>query len=127
MSLQFFSTVLNVQDIKRARDFWSAALGFKVRNENWDWVLLEDPHKEWARLGLQLTDKPKKELNRLHFDLVSEDAPAEVERLKTLGATIIPWEFYAPDSDFLVLTDPEGNEFCVVGKDLDPYRKESGS
>ena len=122
MALQFTSTVLNVQDIKRARDFWSAALGFKVRNENWDWVSLEDPNKEWARLSLQLTDKPKTELNRLHFDLVADDPPAEVERLKSLGATIIPWAFYEPDSDFLVMTDPEGNEFCVIGDNLEQFR-----
>lgn len=122
MSLKFFSTVLNVQDIKRARDFWSAALGFRVHHENWDWVLLEDPNQEWARLGLQLTDKPKTELNRLHFDLVADDAPAEVERLKSIGATILPWEFYEPDSDFLVLTDPEGNEFCVIGENLEQFR-----
>jgi len=122
MGLQFFSTVLNVQDIKGARDFWSAALGFKVRNESADWVLLEDPGKDWARLGLQLTDKPKTELNRLHFDLVAEDAPAEVERLQKLGATIKPWEFYELNSDFLVMTDLEGNEFCVVGENLEPFR-----
>ena len=122
MSLQFFSTVLNVTDMKRARDFWSAALGFKVRNENWDWVLLEDPNKDWARLGLQLTDKPKTDLNRIHFDLVAEDPPAEVERLKSIGATIIPWGFYEPDSDFLVMTDPDGNEFCVIGENLEQFR-----
>lgn len=122
MALQFYSTVLNVQDLKRARDFWSAALGFKVRNENSDWVTLEDPNKEWARLALQLTDKPKTELNRLHFDLVADDAPAEVERLKSIGAIIIPWAFYEPDSDFLVMTDLEGNEFCVIGENLEQFR-----
>ena len=122
MALQFYSTVLNVQDLKRARDFWSAALGFKVRHENSDWVTLEAPNKEWARLALQLTDKPKTELNRLHFDLVADDAPAEVARLKSIGGIIIPWAFYEPDSDFLVMTDPEGNEFCVVGENLEQFR-----
>lgn len=122
MALQFYSTVLNVQDLKRARDFWSAALNFKVRNENQDWITLEDPDKEWARLALQLTDKPKTTLNRLHFDLVADDPPAEVERLKSLGAIIIPWAFYEPDSDFLVMTDPEGNEFCVIGSNLEQFR-----
>jgi predicted enzyme related to lactoylglutathione lyase len=122
MALQFYSTVLNVQDLKRARDFWSAALGFKVRNENSDWITLEDPNKEWARLALQLTDKPKTALNRLHFDLVADDAPAEVERLKSIGAIIIPWPFYEPDSDFLVMTDLEGNEFCVIGENLEQFR-----
>lgn len=125
MALKFYSTVLNVRDLQKSKTFWMAALGFKVRYENWDWVSLEDPDKEWAHLSLQLTNKPKTELNRLHFDLQADDAPAEVERLKALGATIKPAE-YGPDPDYLVMPDPEDNEFCVVGDGLDDYRKEFG-
>jgi predicted enzyme related to lactoylglutathione lyase len=124
MSLYLDSVVINVQDLENSKNFWQKALSFEVKHENKDWITLGEPEKDWAKLALQLTDKPKKELNRLHLDLKADDAPAEVERLKTLGATIIPWEHYEPDSDFLVMTDPEGNEFCVVGENLDSYRKE---
>ena len=125
MGLEYYSTVLNVQDLERSKNFWKEALGFVVKQDNPDWVSLRHPDKEWHLLALQLTDKPKVGLNRYHFDLVAEDGPAEVERLKGLGATIIPWEFYEPDSDFLVMADPEGNEFCVCTRDgqaLEPYR-----
>jgi len=125
MGLQYYSTVLNVQDLQKSKKFWTEALGFVVKNENYDWISLRHPDKEWHVLSLQLTDKPKVGLNRYHFDLVAEDGPAEVERLKGLGATIVPWQFYESDSDFLVMADPEGNEFCVVAEDasgLEKYR-----
>jgi catechol 2,3-dioxygenase-like lactoylglutathione lyase family enzyme len=120
MSLYLDSVVINVQDLENSKNFWKKALGFEVKHENVDWVTLGEPKKEWAKLALQLTDKPKKELNRLHLDLKANDGAAEVERLKSLGATVIPWQ-YEPDSDFVVMTDPEGNEFCVVGPNLEKY------
>lgn len=126
MALEYYSTVLNVQDIKKARDFWKEALGFVVKRDGDDWVSLQHPTKEWHVLSLQLTDKPKVGLNRYHFDLFADDAPAEIERLKGLGASIVPWEFYDSDSDFVVMADPEGNEFCVCtrqeDKRLEAYR-----
>lgn len=86
MGLQFYSTVLNVQDLEKSKNFWKEALGFVVKHENYDWVSLRHPDKEWHVLSLQLTDKPKHGLNRYHFDLVADDAGVEVERLKGLGS-----------------------------------------
>lgn len=47
--------------------------------------------------------------NRVHLDLSAEDADAEVERLVALGATVA-----GSYADWVTLTDPEGNEFCVM-------------
>jgi hypothetical protein len=51
--------------------------------------------------------------NRLHFDLRPSDQSAEVERLTTLGATRVDIGQGAL-STWVVLADPEGNEFCVL-------------
>jgi predicted enzyme related to lactoylglutathione lyase len=54
--------------------------------------------------------------NRLHFDLrpVDRSREAEVARLVQLGATEVA-DFRRPDgSGWITLTDPEGNEFCVL-------------
>ncbi|MGW5743849.1 VOC family protein [Amycolatopsis sp. NPDC003861] len=51
--------------------------------------------------------------NRLHLDLapVEGDQRAEVERLVMLGAKVLD---DPPDDPWIVLADPEGNEFCVL-------------
>ena len=51
--------------------------------------------------------------NRLHIDLDPDDRDAEVERLLTLGATRADVGQGA-DATWVVLADPEGNEFCVL-------------
>ena len=51
---------------------------------------------------------------RIHLDLYADDQPAEVERLKGLGATEVHWDKRPADADYVILADPEGNRFCVI-------------
>ena len=51
--------------------------------------------------------------NRLHIDLSPDDRDAEVERLLGLGATRVDIG-QGDDVSWVVLADPEGNEFCVL-------------
>ena len=51
--------------------------------------------------------------NRVHLDLSSTDEESEASRLAALGATRLR-RSEDPDDVFVVLADPEGNEFCVV-------------
>ena len=50
--------------------------------------------------------------NRVHFDLRPDDQQAEVQRLEGLGARRI--EIGQTDVTWVVMADPEGNEFCVL-------------
>jgi hypothetical protein len=52
---------------------------------------------------------------RIHLDLYAEDQAGEVRRLIALGATEVHWDRRPPDADYVILADPEGNRFCVVG------------
>ena len=120
MSLTIGSIVINVADVPRAAAFWTAALGYVVRGRGdasvapgTDWVVLTDPRRPWANLSLNLAPSPKPERNRLHLDLYTQEQAAEVTRLEALGATRLPHN-YDPEDDFVVLADPDGNEFCVV-------------
>ncbi len=49
------------------------------------------------------------------MDLFCDNQESEVERLIKLGAEKTPWR-YPEDADYVVLTDPDGNSFCVVQK-----------
>jgi hypothetical protein len=51
----------------------------------------------------------------MHLDLYSDDQAGEVKRLVGLGAMIVRHNRH-PDDDYVVMTDPEGNEFCVVAR-----------
>lgn len=98
--------------------FWSQVVGREVDergNEHvasiglWD----EDPGGQLALLFLRVPEA-KTAKNRVHIDLGCDDRSAEVARLVGLGAA------HVEDHDewgisWSVLTDPEGNEFCVAG------------
>ena len=51
----------------------------------------------------------------MHLDLYSNDQAAQVQRLVGLGARIVRHDRDSQD-DYVVMTDPEGNEFCVCAK-----------
>ncbi|MBI4943398.1 MAG: VOC family protein [Actinobacteria bacterium] len=72
-------------------------------------VLVEAPGVR-PRFFFQLVAEGKTVKNRVHLDLRCDSLSAEVERLTALGATIAG-EF----DGHLVLLDPEGNEFCLMG------------
>ncbi len=52
----------------------------------------------------------------MHLDLYSDDMDTQVARLVDLGAVYVR-RSRDEGGDFVVLTDPEGNEFCVCQKD----------
>ncbi len=114
MSLFLGSVVINVADLPRATRFWTAALDFVVRDGDDEFVVLTDPRRRWANVSLQLWDTPKDHVNRLHLDLYTDDQAGEVRRLEALGAARVDWRDYPPEPDFVVLADPDGNEFCVA-------------
>jgi hypothetical protein len=52
--------------------------------------------------------------NRLHVDFRPDDQDVEVDRLLALGATRV--DIGQGETSWVVLADPEGNEFCVLGE-----------
>ncbi|MGP8000200.1 MAG: VOC family protein [Streptosporangiaceae bacterium] len=112
------STVLGVTDVARAREFWTAALGYVPRDEPaGTWAVLVPADGVGAQLALMLSDTPAQDRPRVHLDLYATDQAAEVRRLTGLGAReVVDWPGYSEDADFVVLEDPDGNRFCVVDK-----------
>ena len=104
--------------------FWSEALG---------WPLVWDQDEETAiqspRGGPKITwggppVAPKTGKNRLHFDLAPPadgDQQAEVDRLVSLGATRV--DIGQGDVSWVVMADPDGNEFCVAPDEPEPHSR----
>lgn len=111
--------VLGVSDVERAREFWSAALGYGTRTDGlggWS-VLLTPADGSGALIALQQSESLPESHPRIHLDLhveSAEEQAAEVERLVALGARRVDWDGYPDDPDFVVLADPDGNIFCIV-------------
>lgn len=121
MSLYIGSIVFHVTDVPRAVAFWCSALGYVVRGTGKTsvapdevWAVLTDPRRRWANISLQVVSHPKAGSNRLHLDLYTQDREAEVARLEALGAVRMGPPFNQTLGDFVVLADPDGNEFCVI-------------
>ncbi len=139
-----FQVVFDAADPGALADFWSEALGFVRQDppagfsswEAWaagqdipasDWNkydALIDPDGSGRRVFFQKVPEPKTAKNRCHLDIRVADrgmAPeqamemieAEASRLVQLGAT--RGESYTElGSQWIVMQDPEGNEFCVT-------------
>jgi catechol 2,3-dioxygenase-like lactoylglutathione lyase family enzyme len=117
--LTFGVVALGVADVQRAAAFWSAALGYRLREDGYGgWArVLVPPGEAGTAIALQLSQSPPQARPRLHFDLHAADASeqeAEATRLIALGARRADWDSYPEDPDFIVLEDPDGNRFCIV-------------
>ena len=106
--------VLDCADPDRLADFWSEAIGYTNIGSAGTYVLLVDEEKERPKLLLQRVDEPKAGKNRMHFDIETSHVDDEVRRLEALGARRIEDDAREEHgSRWVVMADPEGNEFCV--------------
>jgi len=96
-----------VDDIKTSKKFWTNALGIDSGDPNYEndeWVPLEI-QKGQPHIWLHKVNHP----SRVHIDIETDNIPAEVSRLKSLGATV-----FEEKEKFIVMEAPTGHRFCVV-------------
>jgi predicted enzyme related to lactoylglutathione lyase len=116
LSIQCFN--LDTTDPDRIASFWEAALGWRRTYETPHEVVLEPPAgspQDGVAPDLLFLRVPegKTVKNRWHPDLRPTDQAAEVARLEGLGATRIDVG-QGDDVTWVVMADPDGNEFCVL-------------
>jgi hypothetical protein len=126
MSIRWYTVVVDCADVAAQGHWWAEVLSWTVVYEAPGEVVIVPPHAltkgEQIPLaergpGLVFVTVPegKTVKNRLHIDLApgpDDDHEAEVERLVGLGATRA--DAGQTDVRWVVLADPEGNEFCVL-------------
>ena len=115
MAIRLGSTVINCADLELMTGFWSRALRLVPSSQaagDGFRVLRGDA----GRLSLQLAQTPVTARDQMHLDLYTDEQAAEVERLTGLGARFVRHN-QDPDDDYVVMADPEGNEFCVCAVD----------
>jgi predicted enzyme related to lactoylglutathione lyase len=112
MTLTFDEICIDAHDPKALGAWWSTVLGWPTHVDNDGDVVLEAPAgagPNWLFLAVP-DDKVVK--NRIHLDFRPDDQQAEVKRLIELGAS--PVDIGQGEQSWVVLADPEGNEFCIL-------------
>jgi hypothetical protein len=96
-------------------DFWAAALGWDVVEEDVHGISLASPAGGLPTLDICRVPEAKQIKNRLHLDLRADGTTfdAEADRLEALGAQRVDVG-QGPDVTWVVFADPEGNEFCLL-------------
>jgi len=105
--------VLDCADPDRLAEFWSAALAYDTRRLTEQYTMLVPTDGAAPRILLQKVPEPKTVKNRLHIDLDVSDIDAEAARVESLGATRVSDVMTMGPARWIVMNDPEGNEFCV--------------
>jgi predicted enzyme related to lactoylglutathione lyase len=113
MPSTFESLVVDAADPRALARFWSEVLAWPITAEDDEEVEVAPPDGHAATpLLFVLVPDDKGAKNRLHLDLRPDDQAAEVERIVALGARRV--DVGQGDVSWVVLADPEGNEFCVL-------------
>ena len=125
MASRLTDVIIDCRDPGRMTGFWKQALGCEEANRGDGWVSLRpagpDVSDERLRAGvhapavaLVAVPEATSVKNRVHVDLtpVDRSQPDEVVRLESLGASRV--DIGHRDTPWVVLADPEGNEFYVM-------------
>ena len=114
--VRYYQVVIDCADPRSLAAFWMRFTGYEVSHAGDDWFSIQ-ALGGMPRIGFQKVPEPKAGKNRLHIDFVAADEEAAAREIEGLGATR-RWVSEDPEDPFVVLADPEGNEFCIV-RDMD--------
>jgi hypothetical protein len=121
MSTFIHNVTFDANDPRLLGRFWSQVTGYAVVDDRDEFVRLRAPDARGVRQILFLrVDDPTPGKNRVHVDLAAPQPQDEIERLVGLGASLAdelvdgrPRWREGNGISWVVLRDPEGNEFCV--------------
>ena len=115
-----FTVTLDCHSLEALAAFWMEALHYRLVHRGPKVLCLGPP--EWVAgvlLCLQAVAERKQGKNRMHMDIPSTDLDADRARLLRLGAVELQRHTEA-GYNWVVLADPEGNEFCLAHVGAEP-------
>jgi Glyoxalase-like domain len=126
MNVRWYSVVVDCKDAPALARWWAQVLDWKVGYEDAEESVIAPPEafEEGASFsargpGISFTPVPEAKTvkNRLHIDVAPPAAVDQgeiVAQLEAIGATRVDVGQDAESVTWVVLADPEGNEFCVL-------------
>ena len=119
MSSRIAVIAIDANTPRLVADFWCEVLGWQVVDEEEQGVSIAPTDLAWPTIDVFRVPESKTVKNRIHLDLRADGTStgAELQRLLDLGA--VPTDVgQEPDSTWVVLSDPEGNEFCLLSRSV---------
>jgi hypothetical protein len=119
MASRFTELVIDSSDPERLARFWADVLGYRITEREDDLCFIEGDQAEGPGLVFAKVPEVKSVKNRIHIDVnpTDRDQEDEVARLIALGARRV--DIGQGDVSWVVLADPEDNEFCVLRSRVD--------
>lgn len=116
MPSSWYSIVVDARDPGRLGRWWAEVLGWSVVFESLDEVVIARHGSTYPGMIFVPVPESKTGKNRIHVDLNPDDQEAEVGRLEAMGARRVEvgQSRREPPARWVVMADPEGNEFCVL-------------
>ncbi len=116
-NFDFWGLTIDANDVEALAAFWSKATDYKVADSYYPILaVLASDKPNYPRLLVLQVPETKTAKNRLHMEFKTEDLKAEANRIVELGATLIEEREFG-ETKWIVMQDPEGNEFCLVNPD----------
>lgn len=112
MGLEWEQTIIDARDPAALGRWWQEALGWVVVNDDPEGFEIRPSETRLPGLLFVAVSDRKVVKNRLHLDFRPDDRDAEVDRMLALGATRA--DVGQRNESWVVLADPEGNEFCIL-------------
>ncbi|MBA3803074.1 MAG: VOC family protein [Acidimicrobiia bacterium] len=118
MTIRIQAISFDAHDPRAQARWWAEALGWRITDEDDDESVLEPPEGSpedgvAADILFCAVPEDKAVKNRIHLDLRPDDQAAEVARYEALGARRVDVG-QSNDVTWVVMADPEGNEFCLL-------------
>lgn len=110
--VRFHMVVIDCADPRSLASFWERFTGYERHGDHEDWVSIHATDDS-MRIGFQQVPEGKVVKNRVHLDFEAADEEATAKEIEGMGA-VRRWVSEDPEDPFVVLADPEGNEFCVA-------------
>ncbi len=113
MTLRLWTIDIDAANPRDLGHWWADVLHWKVFHDSDEEVVITTPDERFPGIVFLRVPEGKTAKNRLHLDFAPDDRDAEVARLLRLGARRVDVG-QTGDEPWVVLADPEGNEFCVL-------------
>jgi hypothetical protein len=120
-------TTVDCQDAYELSEWWKRVLGYvdlegDPNEPDHEECMIRDPETGHQLLFIEVPEA-KSVKNRLHLDIRPREGTRDEElaRLVALGATEVldMRGKYGPGTGWVTLSDPEGNEFCILRSDAE--------
>jgi hypothetical protein len=119
MTSRLTNIVIDATEPMLVADFWCSVLGWEIIEQSDEWVSIAAVDRAGPVIDVVPVPDGKIRKNRVHLDIRADGVgtSTELERLLALGALRVDVG-QSTDVSWVVLADPEGNEFCLLSQSV---------